>query len=179
MFVSVWAILVALYILCVPRIRNGKFAPHAAIIGLEIPTIIFWFIAFVALALFTIEIEPICILGDEFPVVKAIIKTCVIMKTASALAALSWFVAILLHYLAFQNGCSNFFRFLWLVTCVTTGVQACRSRKKQAKACAALQVMEAGPPAQSTSVKDNGYKANQGASVTTVEMLPQSRYNNW
>ena len=95
MFVSVWTILVTFYIIFVSRIRKGKFAPHAAIVCLEILTILFWFLAFVALALFTVEIEPICLLGDGFPVVKAIIKTCIIMKTAAALAALSWSVAIL------------------------------------------------------------------------------------
>ena len=92
MFVSIWTILVALYIIFVPRWRNAKFAPRGAIIGLEIPTIIFWFCAFIGLALFAAEVEPICLAVDDVPVVKKLIESCMIVKTAAAFAALSWFV---------------------------------------------------------------------------------------
>lgn len=73
---------------------------------------------------------------------------------------------------------AHFFSLLWLVTCITTSVQACRPRKKEANTYAAGQEVENGSLTQSTSVMGNGYKANQGLSVTTIEMLPLSRGYN-
>ena len=94
MSVSIWTFLVAVYIVVFSRFRNGKAAPRGAIIGLEIPTIVFWFGALIALALFAVEIEPICLLADEVPVVRKIVATCIVMKTATAAAALSWLVLL-------------------------------------------------------------------------------------
>ena len=77
-----------------------------------------------------------------------------------------------------SNVGSHFLSLLWLVTCIATSVQACRSRKKKANTYAAGQEVENGSPTQSTSVRGNGYKANQVLSVTTFEMLPLSRGYN-
>ena len=92
MFVSIWTILVALYIIFAPRWRNAKFAPNGAIIGLEITTTGFWLCAFIGLAFFATEVELICVVADENVVLRKIIENCVILKTATAFAALSWYV---------------------------------------------------------------------------------------
>ena len=89
--VSVWTTLATLYIIFIPRWRNAKLAPRAAILTLEIFTTIFWFCALIGLWLFTVEIEPLCMVADATRV-KKFIGACVIMKTATAAAALSWSV---------------------------------------------------------------------------------------
>ena len=93
MAVSIWTIIITLSLIFVVRWRNAKLAPPSGItISLEIVTIVSWLVAFVALALFAIEIEPLCFLADDVPILKKIIENCLIVKTATAFAAISWFV---------------------------------------------------------------------------------------
>ena len=93
MFISVWTILIALYLIFVPRLQNGKFAPQGAIISLEILTILFWIFASIALFLFAIEIEPVCLVADAVsPFVKRMVVSCLVSKSITIFAALSWFV---------------------------------------------------------------------------------------
>ena len=81
----------ALCIIVIPRWRKGRYAPYAAIIALEITTTIFWLCAFIGLALFAVEVEPLCLLADESLIVKRMIESCVIIKTATAVAGVSWY----------------------------------------------------------------------------------------
>lgn len=88
--VSIWTLLTTFYLIVFPRVRNGKFAPRALIISLEILTIIFWFWAFIAVALFAVEVEPLCLAVDDIPIIKKAIESCMIMKVVAAFAASSW-----------------------------------------------------------------------------------------
>ena len=105
MFVSIWTNLVVLYVTFVPRFCNAKYTPHTAVIGVEIPTIILWVCAFIALALFAVEIEPICLAAEDIPVVRKIIESCLIMKTVTAFAAISWSVESFLGHGLLHDGC--------------------------------------------------------------------------
>lgn len=80
-----------------------------------------------------------------------------------------------------MNAEAHFLRFLWLVTCTTVAIQACRSRKKEARTYVTTQGLETGPATQSAvsaPVMGRDYKDDQGVSVRTVEMLPLSRGSN-
>ncbi|MCJ1375588.1 hypothetical protein MMC20_006825 [Loxospora ochrophaea] len=117
MAVSIWTIIITLSLIFVVRWRNAKLAPPSGItISLEIVTIVSWLVAFVALALFAIEIEPLCFLADDVPILKKIIENCLIVKTATAFAAISCL--------------------FWLITCITVSIQACRARRNERKAIA-------------------------------------------
>ncbi|KAI9785907.1 MAG: hypothetical protein M1839_008173 [Geoglossum umbratile] len=118
-------------------------------VTLEIFTIILWFCALVALALFAAEVEPICLAIDEVPIIKKIIENCVMTKTDTAIAALSWL--------------------LWIITCITLCVQGCRSRRSK-KTAIATSGQAANPEDQWGSMEQGITKAEQGTAVTTVEM---------
>jgi hypothetical protein len=95
MSASIWSLVVTIYLIFAPRWQNAKLAPHKFMVILEILTVIFWFWALVALALFAVEVEPICLAVDEVPIIKKLIENCIIVKTATAVAALSWSVFLL------------------------------------------------------------------------------------
>jgi hypothetical protein len=92
LFVSVWSALVLLYLIISGRVSQGKYAPRAAIITLEILTTIFWLCGAIALALFAAEVEEICTLLDTFPILKTLAENCVIVMVSTGCAGLSWFV---------------------------------------------------------------------------------------
>jgi hypothetical protein len=169
MSVSVWSIVATIYQILAPRWRNAKLAPHKLMIGLEIFTIILWFCALVALALFAAEVEPICLLFDEVPILKEVIENCVMVNAAAVFAALSWSV----YLCSLASTATDFFsdRLLWLITCITLVVQSCRSQRyKKAKTAANGQA--AGTLGYWEPMEQGVSKAGQWVSVTTLEMQP-------